>query len=190
MKRGTYILVVGPTGSGKNTLINAAREAVPGLAFAVSATTRPMREGEVDGVNYHYLTREEFMRRVEADEFLEWAEYGGNCYGTLRSEIETALEAGNLILSDIEVQGVRLIREKLPRDEYAVIYVDAGAWETLVPRILARGHMSAEDLEKRHQRYLDEASFMPEADYVVENHDGKLNEAIQEFIAVVRKIGE
>jgi guanylate kinase len=188
MKRGTYILVVGPTGSGKNTLINAAREAIPGLAFAVSATTRPIREGEVDGVNYYYLSREEFMRRVEADEFLEWAEYGGNCYGTLRSEIESALSKGQLILSDIEVQGVRLIREKLPREEYATIYVDAGSWEDLVPRILARGHMSPEDLEKRRQRYLDEASFKPEADYVVLNHDGKLEEAIQAFVAIVRKI--
>lgn len=188
MKRGTYILVVGPTGSGKNTLIAAAREAIPGLAYAVSATTRPMRDGEVDGMSYHFLTREEFMRRVEADEFLEWAEYGGNCYGTLRSEIESYLAKGEVILSDIEVQGVRLVREKLPREEYAVIYVDAGPWEELVPRILARAPMSDEDLEKRHARYADEASFKPEADYVVENRDGGLEEAVRSFVAVIETI--
>lgn len=188
MKRGTYILVVGPTGSGKNTLINAARETIPGLAFAVSATTRPRRDGEVDGTNYHFLDREEFMRRVEAGEFLEWAEYGGNCYGTLRSEIEASLAKGEVILSDIEVQGVRLIRDKMPRAEYATIYVDAGSWEELVPRILARAPMTPEDLEKRHQRYIDEASFKSEADYVVENRDGKLAEAVQAFVDAVKEI--
>jgi guanylate kinase len=188
MKRGVYILVVGPTGSGKNTLIAAAREAIPGLAFAVSATTREKRQTEVDGISYYFLSREEFMRRVEADEFLEWAEYGGNCYGTLRSEVESSLAKGDVILSDIEVQGVRLIREKLPREEYAVIYVDAGPWEELVPRILARAPMSPEDLEKRHARYTDEASFKPEADYVVENKDGGLEEAVRAFVAVIEKI--
>lgn len=188
MKRGIYILVVGPTGSGKNTLITAAREAITGLAFAVSATTRAMRDGEVDGVNYHFLTREEFMRRVENDEFLEWAEYGGNCYGTLRSEVETRVEAGEVILSDIEVQGARLIQEKLPREEYAIIYIDAGSWEELVPRILARAPMSPEELEKRHARYTDEASFKEEADYVVENRDGGLEDAKKDFIAAITKI--
>lgn len=188
MYRGVYILVVGPTGSGKNTLIAAAREAIPGLAFAVSATTRPKRQGEVDGISYYFVEREEFMRKVEAGEFLEWAEYGGNCYGTLRSEVEASIAKGDLILSDIEVQGARLIREKLPRAEYAIVYVDAGPWEELVPRILARAPMSPEDLEKRHARFSDEASFKPEADYVVENRDGGLEEAVDAFVGIIRKL--
>ncbi|MES2668782.1 MAG: guanylate kinase, partial [Patescibacteria group bacterium] len=103
MKRGTYILVVGPSGSGKNTLIRAACEAIPGLKVAISATTRAMREGEADGVSYHFLTTPEFMRRVDAGAFLEWAEYGGNLYGTLRAEIDPAIDAGQVILSDIEL---------------------------------------------------------------------------------------
>ena len=188
MKRGTYILVVGPTGSGKNTLINAAREVMPDLAFAVSATTRAMREGEQDGVNYYFLTKEDFEQKISEGAFVEWAEYGGNYYGTLRAEIESAIAEGKLILSDIEVQGARLIRECMPRGEFAIVFIDAGPWDALVERIKARAPMTDEELEKRRQRFEDEASFKREADYIIENHDGKLEEAKQSFIDVLQKI--
>jgi len=188
MKRGTYILVVGPTGSGKNTLINAAREVMPDLAFAVSATTRAMREGEQDGVNYYFLSKEDFEEKIAEGAFLEWAEYGGNYYGTLRSEIESALAEGKLILSDIEVQGARLIRDCMPREEYAVVFIDAGPWESLVERVKARAPMTPEELEKRRLRYEDESSFKAEADYIVQNFDGKKEEAKHAFVEVLEKI--
>lgn len=190
MKRGAYILVVGPTGSGKNTLIAAAREAVPGLAFAVSATTRPMREGEVDGVSYHFLTTEEFMRRVDAGAFLEWAEYGGNLYGTLRSEIEPAISAGKVILSDIELQGVRQVMKSLPAGEHVTVFIDAGPWEELVARITARGPMSDEDIAKRRAHYDEEAAFKDEADYVVSNRAGELEHAKEAFIGIIRSLAQ
>lgn len=189
MKRGAYILVVGPTGSGKNTLIQAAREAIPDLAFAVSATTRPMRAGEVDGISYHFLSTEEFMRRVDAGMFLEWAEYGGNLYGTLRSEIEPRIGAGQLILSDIELQGVRQVLKNLPQEERMTIFIDAGPWEELVARILARGPMSEEDIAKRRAHYDQEAAFKDEADYIVSNRAGELERAKEAFVAIVRKLG-
>lgn len=190
MKRGTYILVVGPTGSGKNTLINAAREVMPDLAFAVSATTRPMREGEVDGKSYHFLSTEEFMRRVDSGAFVEWAEYGGNLYGTLRSEIEPAIAAGKIILSDIELQGVRQVLSNLPESERATIFIDAGPWDELVSRILARGPMSDEDIAKRRAHYEQEAAFKDEADHVVSNRDGESASAIEAFVAIVRSLAQ
>lgn len=185
MKRGAYILVVGPTGSGKNTLIAAAREAIPGLAYAVSATTRPRRVGEEDGTHYHFLTHEEFQRRIDAGAFLEWAEYGGNRYGTLRSEIEPVLAAGRLVVSDIEIQGVREILRNLPESERVTIYLDAGPWEELAARICARAPMTDEELRKRHAHYAEEAAFMPEADYVVSNRAGELEQAKAAFIGIV-----
>ena len=186
MKRGAYILVVGPTGSGKNTLINAAREAIPGLAFAVSATTRAMREGEADGVNYHFLSRKEFMHRVGEGMFLEWAEYGGNLYGTLRSEVEPAIASGSLILSDIELQGVRQVLENLPKEERVTIFIDAGPWEELVERITARAPMSEEDLARRHAHYDEEMAFKSEADFVISNRAGEREEAAASFIKILK----
>lgn len=189
MERGIFVLVVGSSGSGKNTLIEAAREANRSLAFAVSATTRPMREGEVDGVNYHFLTNDEFSAKIHAGEFLEWAAYGGNRYGTLRSELEPKLALGKLILKDIEVQGVRQIRSILPREEYRTIFIDAGSWEELVARIQLRAPMSEAELLARHTRYDDERTFMSEADHVVSNKEGELDSAKAEFIRIVTELG-
>lgn len=189
MKRGAYVLIVGPTGSGKNTLITAAREAIPGLAFAVSATTRPMRPGEIDGVNYHFITHDDFTQKVAEGAFLEWAEYGGNLYGTLRSEVEPAIAAGKLILSDIEIQGVdQILASDLPEEERVSIYIDAGPWEELVARITARGPMNPEDLERRRAHYTEEAAFKDRADYVVDNCTGKLEEAKVSFISIMQEL--
>lgn len=190
MKRGAYILVVGPSGSGKNTLIAAAREAVPGLAFAVSATTRAPRAGEADGIDYHFLAREEFERRVSEGAFLEWAEYGGNLYGTLRSEVEAAIAEGRFVLSDIEIQGVRQVLKNLPAGERATIFIDAGSWEELVARITARGPMTEEEVAKRHAHYDEEAAFKGEADFVVQNRTGALDAAKRDFVQAVRSVME
>lgn len=188
MSRGAYILIVGPTGSGKNTLISAAREAIPGLAFAVSATTRAMRPGEVDGESYHFLSRDAFEQKITEDAFLEWAEYGGNLYGTLRSEVEARIARGEFVLSDIEIQGVRQVLAKLPAGERVTIYIDAGSWEELAARILARAPMTDEELANRHVHYDEEAAFKTEADYVVHNGAGGLEDAKATFTGVIREI--
>ncbi len=107
-------MITGPSGVGKGTLIRALFDRVPELGLSVSATTRAPRPGEQDGVAYHFLDRDEFDRRVAAGDFVEWAEYSGNRYGTLRSELERQLEDGVPVVLEIEVQGARQVREKMP----------------------------------------------------------------------------
>lgn len=187
-RRGKLVLVVAPSGSGKDTLMEAAEAAFPDLPTLVTCTTRLPRPGEVDGVDYHFLTREEFECRVALGEFLEWAEYSGNRYGTLRASIEEVLERGEVLVAAIEVQGARQVRTLMPADELAIIYIEAGGWEVLKRRIEERAPISAEELEKRHERYLDEATFKEEADLVIENLDGKLEEGTAAFVAAIGAI--
>jgi guanylate kinase len=107
-------VITGPSGVGKGTLIRTLLERVPELELSTSATTRRPRPGETQGVDYHFLSDEEFARRVEAGEFVEWAEYSGRRYGTLRSELESRLAGGHPVVLEIEVPGARQIRESLP----------------------------------------------------------------------------
>src|ERR671928_629357 len=107
-------VITGPSGVGKGTLIRLLRERVPELALSVSATTRAPRPGETDGVDYHFLSDEEFQRRVDAGEFVEWAEYSGRRYGTLREELERHTSGGRPVVLEIEVQGARQVRSTLP----------------------------------------------------------------------------
>src|SRR5437762_12053945 len=127
----------GPSGVGKGTLIRLLRERVPELALSVSATTRAPRAGEEDGVDYHFLSDAEFARRVEAGEFVEWAEYSGRRYGTLRSELERRTSAGIPVVLEIEVQGARQIRETMP--EAVQIFITPPSHEALQTRLVARG---------------------------------------------------
>ena len=106
---GALFVVTGASGTGKTTLVQAALAALPGITFSVSATTRPIREGERDGVDYHFLDRETFMARVEAGEFLEWAEVYGNCYGTLRAPSRPREPPADILL-DIDTQGAAQVR--------------------------------------------------------------------------------
>jgi guanylate kinase len=185
---GKLVLVVGTSGSGKGVLLKRAKEAHPEVVFPISCTTRPIRPGEVEGENYHYLSDEEFVRRVDAGEFLEWASYGGKKYGTLKAEVIPFLEEGKLVIREVEVQGARLIRDAIPPENFAIIYIYAGAWEDLARRIQSRAPMSPEDLEARRKHYEDEQSFKAEATYVVENLDGKFEEADAAFEKIISMI--
>jgi guanylate kinase len=111
---GGLIVVSGPSGSGKTTIARTLLRDMPSFRFSVSATTRPMRTGEREGVDYHYLSRDEFHRRVAAGEFVEWEEVYGNLYGTLRVEVDGALARGQNLLFDVDVKGALSIKERYP----------------------------------------------------------------------------
>ncbi len=186
--RGKLVLVVAPSGSGKDTLMEAAEAAFPDLATLTTCTTRAPRPGEEQDIDYHFFSREEFDRHIAEGDFLEWAEYGGNRYGTLRASIEDVLARGEVLLATIEVQGARRVRELLPASELVVIYIDAGGWEVLRRRICERAPIEESELEKRHERYLDEATYKEEATFVIANPDGELEGAKRKFVSILADI--
>ena len=140
-------VITGPSGVGKGTLIARLLEAHPELELSVSATTREPRDGEQDGRDYHFLSPEEFDRRADAGDFLEFATYSGNRYGTLRSEIERRLEAGHSVVLEIEVQGARQVRAAMP--ESVQIFIAPPEPAALRQRLLDRGKDSAEAIDAR-----------------------------------------
>jgi guanylate kinase len=171
----TPILVItGPSGVGKGTLIRGLLEQVPGLELAVSATTRKPRDGEVNGVDYHFLSEEDFDRRVAAGEFVEHAEYAGNRYGTLRSELSRPARG---IVLEIDVQGARQVRESLP--EAVLIFIEPPSFEDLERRLVARASDRPEQIERRLAAARDELGAAGEFDHRIVNDD--LQRALQEL---------
>lgn len=151
------------------------------MKLSVSATTRDPRPGEEDGVDYHFLSAEEFRRKVDADEFLEWAEYAGNRYGTLRSELER--DAHPLVL-EIEVQGARQVRARV-RDAVTV-FIEPPSEEALRTRLVGRGSDSPEQIERRLETALRELAARDEFDHVVVNDDlDAAVEVLSELVATI-----
>ncbi|MBK5232742.1 MAG: guanylate kinase [Thermoleophilia bacterium] len=142
-------VITGPSGVGKGTLISQLLKRRPELQLSISATTRDPREGEQDGVDYHFLTPEEFDRRVAAGEFLEHAAYSGNQYGTLRSEVDRRIESGHPVVLEIETQGAEQIRETMPEAIQVFIAPPEPEFESLKARLIGRGTDSAEAIEGR-----------------------------------------
>ena len=167
--RGRLIVVSGPSGAGKSTLIRKALEAVPGLGYSVSATTRAARPGEVHGEHYVFLSREEFERWIGEGKFLEWAEYSGNLYGTLEEKVEEILRAGRSVILEIELQGARQVRQKRP--DAAMVFVRAPSLEETRRRLSGRATETAEALETRLATAVGEVAARDEFDYEVVNGD-------------------
>ncbi len=188
-KPGTLILVIGPTGSGKSALLSHIRKAIPELVFPVSCTTRTPRPGEVDGETYFFVTPEEFERRVQAGEFLEWKHTDEKRYGTLKSQILNPLAEGKTVIREVEVRGARdILGGLVPREQVHTIYIHGGSWEQLEARILKRATMGEAELTSRRTRFAEESSFEKEADMVIENREGELEKAKLDFEAAVRSI--
>jgi guanylate kinase len=160
------LVITGPSGVGKGTLIRLLLDRFPRMALSVSATTRPPRLGEQEGLDYHFLSPEEFQRRIDAGEFLEWAEYAGNRYGTLRSELER--DAHPLVL-EIELQGARQVRERVP--EAVSVFIAPPSEEALRTRLVGRGSDGPEQIERRLAVAREEMAAESEFDHVVVNDD-------------------
>ena len=174
-------MITGPSGVGKGTLIRALFDRLPQLELSVSATTRAPRPGEEDGVQYHFLTSEQFDQRVAEGDFVEWAEYSGNRYGTLRSELDRRLADGVPVVLEIEVQGARQVREKMP--EAVQVFIAPPSRETLRTRLVGRGTDTPEQVQRRLETADAELAAQPEFQYVVVND--RLDGAIDELVAVV-----
>jgi guanylate kinase len=159
---------------GKGTLIKRLLERVSGLQLAVSATTRDPRPGEVNGVDYHFLSPADFDRRVAAGEFVEHAEYAGHRYGTLRSELERPARG---IVLEIDVQGARQVRETLP--EARRVFIEPPSFEALVERLTERGSDSPEQIERRLAAAREELAARDEFDHRIVNDD--LDRAVEEL---------
>ncbi|HEX5894061.1 MAG TPA: guanylate kinase [Solirubrobacterales bacterium] len=169
MEKGKVFVITGPSGVGKGTLIERLLDAVPGLELSVSATTREPRAGEVNGRDYHFLTSEEFERRVEAADFLEHASYSGNRYGTLREEVERRLAEGRSVVLEIEVQGARQVRAAMP--EAVLIFIAPPVPAALRERLEGRGTDSPEAIARRLRTAEIELEAQDEFPHVVVNDE-------------------
>ncbi len=180
MKRLLLVLSA-PSGGGKTSIAKKLLQVRNDLGYSVSATTRANRNGERDGVDYHFLTRDEFERRRSQGEFLEWAEYGTQLYGTLKREIDRIFSEGRHAVLDIEVEGARQIRKNFSNSLH--VFVLPPSADVLVERLTGRNTENPELLRKRLTRASHELEAVREYDYAVENED--LNTAVSQVSAIL-----
>jgi guanylate kinase len=166
---GSLLIVVAPSGAGKTSLVRHLLQARSGILLSVSSTTRAPRPGEQDGVDYVFMNRDEFVRRREAGEFLEWAEVHGNAYGTSRPWIEAQMRSGQDIVLEIDWQGAAQVRKLIP--QAVSVFIAPPSLETLRERLVARGQDAPEVIERRIQAARGELEHAPECQYVIINQD-------------------
>jgi guanylate kinase len=177
-----FLLVLSsPSGGGKTTIARRLLDARSDVGYSVSATTRAPRPDELDGRDYHFLSRGEFERRVEGGEFLEHAEYGGNLYGTLRAEVERIFSAGRHAVLDIEVQGARQVRNNLPGSVHVFVLPPSG--RELIRRLEGRNTEDRAAVGQRLERAAEELAAVPEYDYAIVNDD--LSRAVAQVSAIL-----
>lgn len=165
MERGKLLVISGPSGVGKSTVINGLRKLYPDMYFSVSATTRNMRQGDVDGVTYHFKTPEEFQHMIDQDEFYEYAVYADNAYGTPKKPVDARLEKGIDVILDIEAQGALQIKEKCA--DAVLIFLVAPSFSVLEQRLRGRGDTAEADIAKRLKQARWEYTQAPKYDYIV-----------------------
>ena len=176
MNRGLLIVVSAPSGCGKGTLLAEILKDND-YYYSVSATTRSPREGEVDGVNYHFATREEFEDLIKSDGMLEYAQYCGNYYGTPKKEVEKKLSEGKNVILEIEVQGAMQVKEIAP--EGVFVFILPPSVSELKKRLLKRGTEEISVIEKRVSEAVGEIKYAEKYDYVIVNDD--LSKAVDDF---------
>ena len=181
--RGLLVVISGPSGVGKGTVRKALFD-MPNhdLIYSVSMTTRPPRPGEVDGVDYYFVSKEEFLKRISENKFLEWAEFVGNYYGTPLDKVEEQLDNGKEVVLEIEVEGALQVREK-SKDAVFVFIVPPGK-KALYERLIKRGTDSPETIKKRMEKADREFVLAHKYDYIVVNDD--VTNAADRIMAIIR----
>ncbi|MFG3818620.1 guanylate kinase [Limnothrix redekei] len=181
MANGTLTVLTGPSGVGKGTLVKLLRERHPDLYLSVSATTRSPRDGEVDGQDYFFVSRDQFMAMAEAGDLLEWAEFAGNCYGTPRQPIVERLARGEQVLLEIELEGARQVKTTFP--EALRVFVLPPSLDELERRLRSRGQDAEAAIERRLARAREEVAAADEFDQQVVNDD--LDKALIQLEAIM-----
>lgn len=182
MAKGLLIVVSGPSGAGKGTVLGKVFERSKDFVYSVSATTRAPRPGEVDGVQYHFKTKEEFERLISEDKVVEYTTYAGNYYGTLRPVIEKDLKQGKNVILEIEVDGAMQIKKKFP--EAVLVLIVPPDFKTLEARLRGRGTNTEEDILNRLARASEELKIFDRYDYLIINEDNGLDKAADKFITI------
>lgn len=182
MKKGTFFVLSGPSGSGKGTVLQEVLRKSDRIVYSVSATSRSPRAGEADGINYYFKSREEFETLIKADAFIEYTETYGNYYGTLKSEVEKAIENGKNIILEIDPVGARNVRAHYP--DAVLMFLVAPDLEVLSSRLSGRGSESAETFKIRHDAALSEMENATLYDYVVVNDF--VERAADDILAIIR----
>lgn len=179
---GNLVVISGPSGAGKGTIVKALLDQYASIHYSVSATTRQPREGEVNGVNYWFVSREEFQRMMNQDELLEWAEVYGNFYGTPRRRVIEAIQRGHDIILEIDPQGAMKIKQNFPAAVF--VYIMPPSPRELSRRIIGRGTESQEAIRQRLNSVVNELNYIHEYDYLVINDE--LTEATADVAAIIR----
>ena len=182
LRRGFLVVVSGPSGVGKNTLVNELRRRMPEVGYSVSVTTRPPRPGEKDGVNYFFVSPQAFQEMVRRGELLEWARFGDHWYGTPRAFIQQALERRQIVALDVDVQGARQLRQQ--GVEAVFVFLVPPSLAVLRERLVRRGADSPAEVERRLKLALTELQAASDYDYIVVNHG--LQQACDQLEAIVR----
>ncbi len=184
-KQGTIFVLSAPSGAGKSTVSRLVRQRLPHLAYSVSLTTRPPRPGEQPGVDYHFVSREDFLKRVEAGEMAEYAEIYGNLYGTSARVLADTLAQGRDLLLEIDVEGAAQLRRKFPQGVF--IFLEPPSLEELERRLRSRGTEEEEVIRRRLARAQEELAQAERYDYRVVNDD--LEQAVSQVEAIIRRHG-
>lgn len=182
MNRGKLFIVSGPSGSGKDTVLSEVFKVCPEIQFSISSVTRKMRQGEVEGQKYNFISREQFEAMIAADQLLEHNVFVGNYYGTPKAPVEKCLNEGKDMIVEIDVNGAAQIREKMP--DAISIFIMPPSLEVLKQRLSGRGTEAPEVVEERIQVALDEIEKAALYDYIVVND--KLEFAVSDFITIIK----
>ncbi len=181
--KGAILVISGPSGAGKSSLINEMLKEIKDVYFSISTTTRQMREGEREGVEYFFISKEEFEKEIKEGEFLEWAKVHGNYYGTSLKPVKKALKEQKLVVFDIDVQGHKIVKEKF-KELTTSVFLTTPSLKVLQERLLKRGTDDMQTIQKRVNNALIEIEEISHYDFLIIND--QFEEALKELVSVAK----